>query len=404
MRDAYYVAAAAFLLLILGATFLVPVPQPRWEHDVVENGKAGRFVSLALGDGDPHIVFRDRKDGGLRYATTVTDASLVDAILDRNVTRTWKVEIVDASPKSGLFPSVTMIGGTPHVSYQDGTLGQERLLHATPGNESWLLEQVDTRFDSGISTGMYASATSYHGRPVIFYHVAQGRKLKIAEKQDDAWSHRVLERGTGWLIDTASCGSKVSVGYRNRDNNTVRIGSYDGSWTSRMLEATTLSGIAVALQGCTPYLAYFDDTAQQILFGRADTSYAPVTVGPAAHSRVSAATDSGFHLTYFYDERGLVYASSPDGQEWNRTFIDTNKNAGAYNDIAVHNGNIHIAYTNETELAYATYRAAPYRAVTTILFLARFLVGLGLVLLAAIRYGLGRRRIEKVIKHIKRAT
>lgn len=89
------------------------------------------------------------------------------------------------------------------------------------------------------------------------------------------------------------------------------------------------------------------------MFGRVDGSFDPVSVGDGSHSRVSAAIDSGFHLSYGHLEDGLVYAESGGGESWDTEVLDAGGGGkiGDFNAVTVSNGDVHTVYTDGADLA-----------------------------------------------------
>ncbi|MEM5773314.1 MAG: hypothetical protein QXL86_03805 [Candidatus Aenigmatarchaeota archaeon] len=352
--------------------------EAEWKFWVLDTEHPQRFVSVvADSKGNPHIVYFDEKNrGGLRYFTSKSSGiSLIDDIIYYFKGREWVQEVVDRRPNVGMFISMAIDSkDNLHVSYQDSTLGRERLLYAF-FDGSWKIEEVDKAEESGINVGMYSSISLLEDKPIIFYHTEQGRKFGYAIKTNLGWEKKELERGVGWLTSSDSCNKKTFVAYRERDERGILFGILkDGKYESKRLGVNTSSGISLKTLNCEAYIAYFDDSKSEVRFGKAE-DFNPVKVGEGKLSRLSLATSSqGFHIVYHFYEKGLRYAFSKDGLNWGVKILDPGRRDGEYNSIAVDKkGNIHIAYLNETALKYAEFNVSSVEAVKNLVVFMFFL-------------------------------
>jgi hypothetical protein len=392
-------ALILFILAISSIYLFFQVRGPEWKFWVLDTEHPKRFVSIvADSKGNPHIVYFDeRSGGGLRYVTSKSSGvGLLDDINYYLNGREWVSEVVDGRPKVGMFISMAKDSrDNLHVAYQDSTLGSERLLYAFFDGK-WKIEEVDRAEESGINVGMYSSISVLDEKPIIFYHTEQGRKFGYAIRTGE-WVKREVERGVGWLTSSDSCDSKAFVAYRQRDGKNILFGVWeDGNFRSRDLNVTTSSGISLKALNCVPYIAYFDDSRSEVRFGKAE-DFNPVKVGDGKLSRVSlAASPDGFHIVYHFYEKGLMYAFSKDGSNWEVKTLDSGRRDGEYNSIAVdERGNIHIAYLNETALKYAEFNVSSINAMKTMLSVITFIfLVLGLVCIVLPKISKKKRKIR----------
>lgn len=366
------IVSAAFFIASLVA-FMYTVKQPEWTTEVMDSVHPERFVSVSA---MPSIVYFNEKERGgvLFFASPSEKWGVMNDINYYFKGRQWEGGSVDEGLYKGMFISSTADDkGNIHVSYQDATLGDEKLMHAFyDGN--WTKEAVDD-VNSGLNVGMYSSISILEGKPVIFYHTEQGRKFGYAIKENGSWSKKTLETGVGWLITTAACDGKVFAAYRGRDTQDIFLGTLEnGVWSSRNMGVKTSSGLAIAEKGCMPYIAYFDDSKSSVMFLDA-TEGKSYRIGSGRLSRVSLAADSGgFHAAYYFSETGLYYAFSKDGIEWNVTLLSPGERDGWYNSIAAGSGNIYISSLNQTSLKYMEYNASASGTIKALLSAAAALL------------------------------
>lgn len=374
-KISFTLSAIFFFLSIFSIIFYLRVKEPEWKFWILDTEHPQRFVTIvADSKGNPHIVYFDEKNrGGLRYFTSKSSGiSLIDDINYYFKGREWVQEVVDDRPYVGMFISMAIDSkDNLHVSYQDSTFGREKLLYAFFDGK-WKIEEVDRAEESGINVGMYSSISLLEDKPIIFYHIEQGRKFGYAIKTSEGWKRKELERGVGWLTSSDSCDGKTFVAYRKRDERGILFGVLEGeSFFSKELNVNTSSGISLKTLNCIPYIAYFDDSKSEVRFGGAE-DFKPVKVGEGKLSRVSLATSpEGFHIAYHFYEKGLRYAFSKDGLNWDVKILDPGRRDGEYNSIAVDKkSNIHIAYLNETALKYAEFNVSSVKTVKSLALLA----------------------------------
>lgn len=361
----------SLLLFVLSLVFFflyLRVPEPKWKFWVLDTEHPRRFVSLTTdSNGNPHIFyFNERDGGGLLYITSKSSGNnFLDDLNYFFKGREWIYEVVDGRKNVGFFVSSIFQNNKLHVTYQDSTLGREKLLYATKNGE-WKIEIVDKVEESGINVGMYASI-SFQKRPVIFYHVEEGRKLMCAIKNNN-WVKRELDRGVGWFISSEACENKIFLVYRERDGKNIYFAKIeDGRFSSKKLNANTSSQLSITTKNCEPYIAYFDEDKGKIYFSSL-VNFSPIEVGKGKLSRISLYFEQGFHLVYGVSGDGLYYAFSENGRNWNLTILDKGIREGEYNSLKVdERGNIHVAYLNRTALKYAEYNVSSVRGVRILL-------------------------------------
>ena len=373
MKILYLLSLLFFTLFLSFYFYSLKIPKPQWKFWVLDIEHPERFVSLVTDSkGNPHIFYFDERDGGgLLYATSKSFGnSFLDDLNYFFRGREWVYEVVDDRKNVGFAISSTIKNDKLYVAYQDSTLGKERLLYATR-NGKWKIETVDKAEESGINVGMYTSI-SFLEKPIIFYFVEQGRKLMYVVK-DGNWTKKEIDSGKGLFITSKVYNNSIFLAFRERDGKKIYFAVFEnGSFRFKKLNANADSQFSIALKKCEPYIAYYDNDKEKIYFSSL-VDFKPKEIAKGERSRTSLAYSNGFHLVYGESGKGLWYAYSKDGNDWNFTLLDNGIREGEYNSLAVdEKGNIHIAYLNRTALKYAEYNISSVETAKTFFLILSF--------------------------------
>jgi hypothetical protein len=197
------------------------------------NGDVGKYVSVTIYNGQPHLFYYDATNGNLRHSWWNPGIS------------SWSFEDFDGSSTTagrlnanvGQFVSPVVIGegtgASMHVYYYDVTNGDLR--HAWYANTT-TAAQFET-FDGNSTTGgrvsadagQYVSTVSYGSQPHVFYYDTTNGNLRHGwwNTGTTAWSFENLDGDTttGGRLN-ANVGSDVaSVAY----NNQIHLFYYDAT-------------------------------------------------------------------------------------------------------------------------------------------------------------------------------
>src|SRR3989338_11463848 len=138
-RMKWKIAAAVFFAASL-VMIMYPVNQPEWTTKVMDTEHPERFVSVSTA---PSIAYFNEKGmGGVLFFASPSSGPLQDDINYYYNGRQWAGGTIDGSPYAGMFISSAADSSGVHVSYQDATLGNEKLMYAFY-NGSWAKEVVD---------------------------------------------------------------------------------------------------------------------------------------------------------------------------------------------------------------------------------------------------------------------
>lgn len=335
MKRKIPLALAAAALLIAFSTVFLPEPERGWSHETVAED-SDRFVDLELDEEDMYIMYRSAEGLELLNKGRGFLASLNDG---------WNRENVEEG-NTGSYLDLELSQDGLSAVYQRPEVGNASLVYAEK-EEDWRKEVVDSASGSGLGAGMYAALTSYRNSPLVFYHVEQGDRMYYALKQGESWKREQIGEDTGWHTSADSCGEKTFVFYRNVNNRALKLGSFDGSFSSEDVNGTTNGMTDIEARDCNPILAYQD-------YDEGDIYYIDEEKESVAEGKLSRVSMAGERLAFNRKGDGLFYSErTEDG--WNTTSLDTSPAAGRYVDIE-YDGKPRIAYTRGSELVYATQK------------------------------------------------
>lgn len=339
MREKTLKITTAILAILTAASFLLlNTPEPRWQETTVENESYGKFVDIEAYDGEIGLAYVKSVEEGLVFSEKNQDS--------------WSQEVVDSRPGSGMYITMETRNEKPYITYQDGTLGSERLRYASREKGNWSTSTVDNVSNGGVSVGMYPSLSFRNQDPLILYH-SPSQGLKLAEKNQN-WDTEILEDNQGWYTDSYSCNNTVTAYYRARNRTSLMKGSYDGEWSSESTGRNVRSDLAVTGEGCRAHLIYLDVDSSGITYTSEEEEK---EFSQAFFSRMSITYSENPHLLFHEPGKGLVYSNKENGS-WNTEIIDNNTETGRYNDIAVdQTGNVHTAYTSKDTLKYSKFNS-----------------------------------------------
>ena len=215
-----------------------PLTSADWTRDAL--AEDGRYPSVAVVAGEAAIAFYDAGEGRLRMA------------------RGDATHTIDADGNPGAFADLAVDGERAAVAYNDAASGALRVATATtfpPGDIAhWRVEVVDDEGD----TGHAASVEWVAGRPVVAYHDATTRKLKVARRGDDAWTIEVVADESDADCDLAPSGELVA--YRSATGDLMVARRGEEGWVSEPVDETgdVGHGVRVHTQFGRPVITHFD--------------------------------------------------------------------------------------------------------------------------------------------------
>jgi hypothetical protein len=232
-----------------------------WAVEVVDNGIAGMFSSLAFYNGIPRIAYFDARNEALKYATRGGAG--------------WNLETVDIGPGVGLYASLAIDGaGNPSIAYFDALLGNLKV--ASKSGSTWTVEVVE----SAGNVGQYASLALGGGTTHVGYHDATAFSPRYAVKAGSSWLAEAVDTaGTGGLhtslvLDGAG---QPNIAYYNEPKSSLRYAVRTGGWTSPRETADNAGSvgrfISLVLDGAgNPRATYYDGTNHALQYAIRDPS------------------------------------------------------------------------------------------------------------------------------------
>lgn len=335
-------------ICFLAASFLVNVPDAEWNTQVIAEDTYGKFVSIDSFENQVGVAYVDSIDSGLNFLEYDYSSSPLDLLKSQD--GKWMEQKIDDRRGRGMYPSLRWNKESPSIAYQDGRLGQEKLYFAERKEGKWHTEEVDNVSNGGVSVGMYNSLAILE-KPVVFYH-SPSQGLKKAERKNN-WTTERLEPDMGWFTSSSECEEKILAAYSGRTSDSLMIGEYP-DWSSENTSITVRSDISMDTKNCKPHLTYLEDKSSNITYMNPRGGKKVLDNG--FFSRMSIEVEEDIHIIYHKEGTGLKYFKKD--VEWSNKTIAEGPDLGRYNDIEVDsNGNIHLAYLNETTLHHAIYNS-----------------------------------------------
>jgi|GEM_PF-1779757 hypothetical protein len=339
-----------FWALMFGSSIIYTVPEPSWSQSEIAKNVDQRFMDLEMAGPEINLIYRNSTNSGVILRTMDGESSIFDSLKNFLQRKKWKSpQIIDETPGSGSYLSATEINGELMVAYQDASIGQESVVLASKDKSNWSKQIIDDVNDGGVNVGMYTSLTSYQGKPVTIYH-SPTQGLKSAMKLDGQWDREVVAEKMGWFTDSASCGQKVFAAYRGRNSNQLRISTFDGSWSTELINTSVKSSLNIDQKDCRLHLLYL--TEEDEIVYRSPEGDENI-LADSAYSRVSIDTSQGIRTSYYDYGEGMFYAEK-NGEGWERKQLTNSSNTAQYNDIAVDGvGNVHVIFAQDSDIIHA---------------------------------------------------
>src|SRR3990170_3307592 len=331
-------------------------------------GNVGQHASLALdASGNPVVSYYDMTNGDLKVLhcgnANCSSGNSITAPDSGGDVGTWTSIVLDAS-------------GYPVVAYQDGTLGDLKLLDC--GNANCTSGNTVTTADGGFSVGMFNSmALDASGNPVISYYdaltdnlnvlhcgtptCASGNVTATPDDEDDVGLY------TSLVLDASGYPVIAYTDNTNEDLKLLHCGNaYCNVANSIFTPDTTgdvgfYASIDLDASG-NPVIAYADTTNQDLKLlhcGDANctsgnTITAPDTAGSVGSHTSLALDAAGNPVVSYYDATNgnlkLLHCGSPTCTADNTiSSPDTAGDVGAWTSLVLDaSGNPVISYYNET--------------------------------------------------------
>ncbi|MFN0150176.1 MAG: FlgD immunoglobulin-like domain containing protein [bacterium] len=279
-----------------------------------------------------------------------------------------------ATNTQGSFSSLVLDAqGTPHVSYNDGTVGN--LEYGRRQGGAWTFETADgSAAVVGQHTSMFVSAS---GLVRISYYDATNGDLKLATKSASSWSAFTLDGSSGDVGQHTSIGEKLGsyhVSYYDVTNGDLKYADFNGvqiaasidnvgQYSSLALDAQNFAHIA-CLDASNENLVYLRRVQFAWLREAADASaqavgyYSSLVLDAQGNPHVSYHNNSTLDLQYARKSGGAWIIEIADGSA---------NNTGHYCSLELDaQGNPCISHLNLTtnDLLYTRKSGGVWTTVT----------------------------------------
>jgi trimeric autotransporter adhesin len=312
-----------------------------WQRGVIDQSvDVDSYTSLKVKSGVRHVVYYDRTNGNLKYASCASDC-----YLENN----WKKVTIDQTGDVGKFASLAIGGnGRLHVSYADATNYGLRYATCLVSCTSAIYWRRTTAV-SGISVVGYTStAVGGDGRVHVAFHNHGALRYATcpASCSNPAnWEGLAVE-GNGAALNVG-IGADIAI-----DGNGVRHITYHEVTDENLRYARCASNCS-------------NSAGWQRVVVDIGSGYYGSNVG--SHTSVAVGSDGKVHVSYADVTAGrLKYASCARycwlTSSWQRQSVDgggvivgSGSFAGRYTSLALGGGKVHVSYYNHTygNLRYA---------------------------------------------------
>lgn len=331
----------------------IEIKHPEWKNYTLDNESARRFVDVVYdSQNNPHIFYyAELTKEGIKHV--YSNNTLEDYYKND---RRWNSELLKGGKDTGFFISAAALKDTLYISFQDYAIADEKLLLAI--NDSITI--LDSKEKSGLNAGMYSSVCLANGKPYVLYHVEEGRKLMLADPQQNL---HLLETGTGWNIDCISDNKSIFVGYRGRDDMNLRLGTFNiesEEWSSKRFQVNA-SSIALFFWNNSPYVVYYDHDDKGIYLSEF-YEFNPRRIADGSETLLRAATSNNqAYILYSHYWSGLYLLNSSNLIDFDKTVVASGPDIGLFNALAVTpNDDIKIAYVEDNSLKFKEYERSSY--------------------------------------------
>jgi len=324
-------------------------------------------TSIALdADGNPHISYRDNKNGHLKYATLQTDRNA--RFPGSAVHNGWITATVDNSSAHTGWGSSIAIGhdGNPRIAYlhQDGWEGDLQLRYAAWNGTAWKIQQIHTLFPRSLYGIRIAEGASQLVGKGIFGEDLWGSNIDCGESPSLALDSADLPhisfpdyvRTIGSNPLRPNMDSDAWEGGMTMYNQRSGRNNYDilhmwmapnGTWSTEVADNMRFNGplihytrhglyssIAIDRED-HPHISYFtswDSVNQKMIYD--------------GEAMKSDSISYFWRLPSNYYKLGYLKYTSSNGKEWKSELVDDSSIAvGRYSSLKIDkDGNPHIAY------------------------------------------------------------
>lgn len=352
---AYYDIAQSRLRFISGersgTTYIWRTLGDSGSNIVDNDGDVGKYASLAIWDGKPHIAYLDETNDNLKYAYFANDL--------------WHIEVVDSSHSTGAYPSLAFnSAGFARISYHD--FENQDLRYAIRFPETGWGSMVVV---SAGRVGQYSSlAVDSTDEPHIAYFDEDNDAVRYASYNfyDNYWTHNIIDNDqhTGVYISLAIDSlDNLHLSFYDMSRGDLKYAfSAPGGWKVQALDSAGDVGLytSIALDyNDTPHFLYYSADA-------ADLKYTTKNLWEIQIITVPGAVEYLGNRNLQLDEIGLprmavgaggaLYYAYFDGSAWVYELVDGSASVGNYASMVLDTaGSPHISYFDAAngELKYA---------------------------------------------------
>jgi hypothetical protein len=318
---------------------------------VVDNSAntVGRYLSMAVVNGNPAIAYYDETSGDLKYCRSLTTNGAI-----------WGAPVVahvGGANLVGKFPSLTIVNGRPAVAYYDDTADDLKYVRAADANGTTWGAPITVASTGTI--GLYAQLNVANGRPAIAYYNSSSNRLEFVRAGNvdgTAWGLPVAIDGSSTNVAGEYCsmeivGGNPAIAYRAATADVLRYcraADADGTAWSAPVEINNLPGagedVSLTIVSGRPAVAFLA-RGSEVLFERAGDANGTnwTSTGTVVGGARDSATPSGIALrvvaglpriAYWHAQVGNVFyveSTGANGSGWklpNRIFGNTGTAGG----------------------------------------------------------------------------
>jgi hypothetical protein len=314
-------------------------PPISWNIQIVDlSPKSGLFTSLvADGSGGQYVAYFNDEFDSLRLAT-----------LNKGL---WNYVTLAVGKREGFYPSIAIDSqGILHMSQY--TLDTRQVVYGSATNNGWRWVTVAENV-TAVDTSL---VFDQNDRPHIDYFDADSGAVQCAVRTTNGWIRREVGKGSpdGVTVPIAiDLQNQPHVAYYSGSDGLVYASLNGEAWERQIVDPGAGVGLYPSLAfdaAGSPHLSYYDENKQALKHAVWDGQQWQISVvdsqgNAGKFSSIAIDTKGRVHITYYRESVPALKYAYGSGTTWNVSIVDAKGDVGKYNSMYLDkDGNPHISY------------------------------------------------------------